>query len=572
MVMPLPLAAFKRSAGACLSLAASVALLLSASTAYAQTDPDPGLQEPDRTDAAPPADAAGDGLDTEARADEAFRELEDAAGLADPADNASEGRSGTWHTVASGETLATISSKYYGSALLWWRIAEANRIDDPRTLTVGKSLLIPAPPAMPELKERDADRRYHIVAEGDTLGRISKRYYGTTDHWRAIARVNGIERNNWIRVGQLLLIPDLDDDGADRPAQPAVDTPRADPDAIVIPDDASAEPESEQPQPVEPEYPGYFGTSGESRDRAADDDGYLPPDRRDGTPRGADPQPRAHPRGAGDAGVEEEEPPPARHEWGWATFGVEFRNVTSYWSRNYGFDTLAFTFDSGLLLAGGEPNRSYSRDSIGDWGAYFLFNFQADLDLDSGELARIGGSIGMFFKLDRFELIWRENLFIFDDRTSTGPLPNREEFYSQIYMRVRLPIFGNTSFFGVDVRHRYVDTDDDFWRHGIYWDVWEGAGWRFGFVAFGHDPLQIGLGTLLPEKIVFNLAADDPDFGSGWTDIQIVWGVNVILGGRSTLAPTGGAFVLRFEFAWQVDLGPSSDELRWATSISYTFF
>ncbi len=49
------------------------------------------------------------------------------------------------HVVKSGETLQSISKKYYGDPNKWRRIYEANRqrISDPRKMQVGMKLIIP---------------------------------------------------------------------------------------------------------------------------------------------------------------------------------------------------------------------------------------------------------------------------------------------------------------------------------------------------------------------------------------------------------------------------------------------
>lgn len=47
------------------------------------------------------------------------------------------------HVVERGDTLALISHRYYGRTGEWRRIAEENKIEDPRRLTVGTLLHIP---------------------------------------------------------------------------------------------------------------------------------------------------------------------------------------------------------------------------------------------------------------------------------------------------------------------------------------------------------------------------------------------------------------------------------------------
>lgn len=49
----------------------------------------------------------------------------------------------TTRVVKRGDTLSSIASEVYGNAKLWRLIAEANRLDDPRYLEIGKPLLIP---------------------------------------------------------------------------------------------------------------------------------------------------------------------------------------------------------------------------------------------------------------------------------------------------------------------------------------------------------------------------------------------------------------------------------------------
>jgi hypothetical protein len=55
------------------------------------------------------------------------------------------------HRVVSGDTLQSMAWREYGDATKWRAIAEANRIDDPMRLEVGRELLVPASP----------DRRRH---------------------------------------------------------------------------------------------------------------------------------------------------------------------------------------------------------------------------------------------------------------------------------------------------------------------------------------------------------------------------------------------------------------------------
>ena len=48
------------------------------------------------------------------------------------------------HRVTAGETIESLSFRYYGASDVWWRIAEANDIIFPTDLPAGTPLNIPA--------------------------------------------------------------------------------------------------------------------------------------------------------------------------------------------------------------------------------------------------------------------------------------------------------------------------------------------------------------------------------------------------------------------------------------------
>ncbi|MDN5278725.1 MAG: hypothetical protein PWR01_2690 [Clostridiales bacterium] len=47
----------------------------------------------------------------------------------------------------------------------------------------------------------------YVIKKGDTLGSISKKFYGSTKHWKKIAKANGISDPGRIKIGQMLEIP-----------------------------------------------------------------------------------------------------------------------------------------------------------------------------------------------------------------------------------------------------------------------------------------------------------------------------------------------------------------------------
>lgn len=64
-----------------------------------------------------------------------------------------------------------------------------------------------------ESTEAVAGERSHTVAKGDNLSKISKRYYGSANHWKAIFEVNRdqLEDPDLIQPGQVLRIPPVGD-------------------------------------------------------------------------------------------------------------------------------------------------------------------------------------------------------------------------------------------------------------------------------------------------------------------------------------------------------------------------
>jgi nucleoid-associated protein YgaU len=65
--------------------------------------------------------------------------------------SSTSGASGDLHTVASGDTLASIARRYYGNSKYWQRIYDANRSvigSDPAALKIGQKLSLPSKTAV----------------------------------------------------------------------------------------------------------------------------------------------------------------------------------------------------------------------------------------------------------------------------------------------------------------------------------------------------------------------------------------------------------------------------------------
>ena len=96
------------------------------------------------------------------------------------------------HRVRRGETLFSIGRLYGVNP---YAIARANGIPNPNRIYAGQVLLIPS---------GQPHRRVHVVARGETLLRIARRYGASP--W-AIAQAKGIWNLNRIYAGQRLVIP-----------------------------------------------------------------------------------------------------------------------------------------------------------------------------------------------------------------------------------------------------------------------------------------------------------------------------------------------------------------------------
>ncbi|MBI1869513.1 LysM peptidoglycan-binding domain-containing protein [Candidatus Gottesmanbacteria bacterium] len=114
------------------------------------------------------------------------------------------------HTVAAGENLWTISSKYYQSGYFWLFIAERNHLADPNILFVGQKLEIPKVEiarASTQPSEDVIKTDQYVVAQGDSLWKISLRAYNNGYGWTRLASENKIPNPDLIYPGQNLKIP-----------------------------------------------------------------------------------------------------------------------------------------------------------------------------------------------------------------------------------------------------------------------------------------------------------------------------------------------------------------------------
>lgn len=113
-----------------------------------------------------------------------------------------DGKPDVTHTVARGETLRRIASKYGASVS---RIVSANSINNPNLIFIGQRLVIPSGSgnsvSTPDISDRSG--QYHVVKRGESLASIASHYSGVSAD--DIARANGIV-NGIIYAGTALYL------------------------------------------------------------------------------------------------------------------------------------------------------------------------------------------------------------------------------------------------------------------------------------------------------------------------------------------------------------------------------
>jgi len=145
--------------------------------------------------------------------------------------NQTQNQSEVIHTIEKGETLWSISEKYFNNGTDWKKIAEANNISSPTKLEVGQQLTIPtgekeitateapketeltSPTPKGQITEEAASTTNAItganytVVKGDSLWKIAVRAYGDGYKWSEIAKENHLTHPNIIHIGNVLILP-----------------------------------------------------------------------------------------------------------------------------------------------------------------------------------------------------------------------------------------------------------------------------------------------------------------------------------------------------------------------------
>jgi len=125
------------------------------------------------------------------------------------------------YKVKTGDSYYNIAKRELGNANRWKELEKLNGIPA-EELHAGQTIKLPvkegapapgiglpqAPPGAGDNPAPVADGRTHVVAKGDTLAEISKKYYGTTTKWKEIVKLNpGVDPES-LKVGQKLTLPE----------------------------------------------------------------------------------------------------------------------------------------------------------------------------------------------------------------------------------------------------------------------------------------------------------------------------------------------------------------------------
>ncbi|OGY26246.1 MAG: hypothetical protein A2Z24_01525 [Candidatus Woykebacteria bacterium RBG_16_44_10] len=103
-----------------------------------------------------------------------------------------------------GDSLWKISTRLYGTGYNWVLIAQENKLANPNIIHAGNLLTVP---------KAETQVRTYTVVRGDSLWSISERYYGTGFQWYKIRDANsgkvGVLSNGrpLITPGRVLIIP-----------------------------------------------------------------------------------------------------------------------------------------------------------------------------------------------------------------------------------------------------------------------------------------------------------------------------------------------------------------------------
>jgi len=118
------------------------------------------------------------------------------------------------YTVKEGETLWSISEKFYKSGYNWVDVQKANSMKDPNDVEAGMTLTIPdvkpiavAGDISSTSTVKQPEAKTYTVVRGDSLWKIAVASYGNGYKWVEIAKANKLANPNIIHAGNVLTLP-----------------------------------------------------------------------------------------------------------------------------------------------------------------------------------------------------------------------------------------------------------------------------------------------------------------------------------------------------------------------------
>ncbi|WP_274652710.1 LysM peptidoglycan-binding domain-containing protein [Paenibacillus humicola] len=124
------------------------------------------------------------------------------------------------YVVRKGDTLSSISMRFYHSKAYVDLIAQQNHMAFINDMSVGDTLKIPALPAggsVPDKRQDEPDYSKvtlpaaYMVQPGDTLFHISQLFYRSGDYADLLAKQNKLDKTKGLKAGSSLVIPALPD-------------------------------------------------------------------------------------------------------------------------------------------------------------------------------------------------------------------------------------------------------------------------------------------------------------------------------------------------------------------------
>lgn len=117
------------------------------------------------------------------------------------------------HTILAGETLWSISEKYYKTGYNWVDLVTANNLTNADDIKEGETLVIPTVTPIMEGQVTSGTSalqptiKTYTVMGGDTLWDIAVAQYNNGYKWSEIAKVNTLSNPDLIFAGTVLTLP-----------------------------------------------------------------------------------------------------------------------------------------------------------------------------------------------------------------------------------------------------------------------------------------------------------------------------------------------------------------------------